>query len=272
MRFGTRLFVVGTLALASLAACSSTVVTTTSDGGDEDAAVPVDATTPARDASTSQDAGVRDSATPRDSAPPPPDAAVDAADAAKDTGSDAAVTACYAPDDALALTAAAPRLSPSLCTAAQIVGAQTACLGPAATSATCNNYLAANRSCARCIFGALAGDTPATTPLGSLIPVSEDSVAPAIGGCAALIIGRPECAVPVSQQTVCTSSACATCMDAASEEACLGTASLGICAGLGDGACNAAIDATVATWGPRCRGAAFNDTYLKVATVMCGAP
>ncbi|HRH00633.1 MAG TPA: hypothetical protein PLR99_30525, partial [Polyangiaceae bacterium] len=188
-------------------------------------------------------------------------------------GPDAAPpAACYVPDDALALTAAAPSLSPSICTAAQIVGAQTACLGPTSTAATCNAYLAANRACARCIFGALSGDVPATTPVGALIPVSDATVTPNIGACAALVIGRPDCALPISQQVVCTNSACATCPDTASDDACQGTASLGICAGLGDGACNAAVDATVGTWGPRCRGAAFNDTYLKVAAVMCGAP
>ncbi|HRG99608.1 MAG TPA: hypothetical protein PLR99_25350, partial [Polyangiaceae bacterium] len=76
MRIGALVAVGAFAALA--AACSSTVVSTTSDGVGDDASTPADTGTGVtpRDASTGKDSAAPDAAPPRDAAPPPP---VDAA-------------------------------------------------------------------------------------------------------------------------------------------------------------------------------------------------
>ncbi len=279
-------------ALGAIAACSSTVTTTTTTDADA-SATETDSAVPSRDASLPPRDGAppppapdgapppppRDGGPPPpppDGGPPPPDASTpdSGRDASTpDSGRDAGAPAgCYMPADALALTAATPSLTPSLCTAAQISGAQAACLGPGSSGPACNAFLAANTACSRCIFGALAGDDPATTPVAALIPVSDDAVVPNIGACAALVIGRPACAVPLAQEVVCTNSACATCADQAAEDACVAAASAGICSTVINAGCDAAIDAAIATWQPLCRGVAFADTYAKVAGRLCGPP
>ncbi len=134
----------------------------------------------------------------------------------------------------------------------------------------CNAAIAANQNCARCVFGALAGDNPATTPLPAVIPVSDDTVSLNIAACAALVIGRADCTVPLTSEAVCTGSACATCADETSEDACTATAQRNICRTTIDAACGAAVAGARATWSPTCVGTSFADTYMKVGRVLCG--
>lgn len=244
---------------ASVGACTTTITTTTTlgDGGTRpNASVTTNPTTTTPTASTNP-------STPPPNPSTPPTSPLDA-------GPDrsAPAPACYEEADALAIQGTAPSTGRGLCSDAQLTTLQTACLGGSA--AGCDAAVAANMACARCVFGALQGDNPATTPLPALIPVSEDSVSPNIAACAALVIGRPDCAVALSQQVVCTSSACSTCADQASDDACTATAEGAICRTTVNAGCNTAVDAAQATWTPVCRGTAFADTYMKVGRYLCG--
>ncbi|HRG95372.1 MAG TPA: hypothetical protein PLR99_03920 [Polyangiaceae bacterium] len=239
-----------------LVGCSSTTTTTTTTPTATDAG---DATAPRVDA-----------ALPDASRPPPGDAAPPDREAgAFDAGP---IVACYDENNAFLLEGVAPTRSPSLCTDPVITEAVSACLSGTSTTAGCNAYIAANQACARCLLGGLDGDDFTKVPVGALIPLSDVAVSPNVAACAALVLGRPECALPVSQEVVCTSTACSACPAGSSAAACQAQASTAICMGVGDAACSAAIDAATAQWVPLCRGTAFKDTFEKVAHVMCGAP
>lgn len=185
----------------------------------------------------------------------------------KDGGSS---VACYEPGDAIMLPGTPPTAAQSHCSEADLTGLRTACLGATSSAATCDAQLAANPACGRCVFGALPGENAATTPIPAVIPISDDSLAPNIAACAALVIGRPDCAAPLARKVSCTSSACATCVDQAAEDACTATAEAGVCSGTVDIGCTSAINAAQATWAPICRGVGFDDSYLKVGRYLCG--
>lgn len=183
--------------------------------------------------------------------------------------------ACYDKDEALAQKGTAPRRRPGLCTPAEIVALETACLGSEGpTSATCTAALNTNRNCGRCVVGALGGDDPATTPVGAAITLATNTLGPNVASCAALVIGRPECAVPLAQEVVCVSTACQVC-EAADEAACEVAAETGTCKLFGSLApvvCNVAVRNGVAMWTPVCTGANASETYRKVAAELCGSP
>ena len=183
-----------------------------------------------------------------------------------DAGKDAAPASCYDEEAALAVKGTAPAAGTNKCTSGQIGEFKTKCLGAGATG--CDAFIEANKDCGRCIFGKLQGDTT-DAPMPALIPVSEDSVSPNIASCAALVIGRPDCAIKLTEQVVCTSSACSTCESDADDTACSAKASEGICKTTIDKACNDAVNAAAAQWQPICRGTAFDDTYVKVANAIC---
>lgn len=244
------------LVLAVLAGCSSSTTTPPPPPRNPDSG--------AGDAATPGDAALLDSSPPSNDAAPPEREA-----GAVDAGP---IVACYKEDDAFLLEGLAPSRSPSRCTTAVIKEAVGACLSATSTTAGCDAYIAANPECARCLLGGIDGDDFSKVPVGAIIPLSEVAVSPNVAACAALVIGRPECAVPVSKELVCTSTACSTCPAGASTSACQTQASAAICAGLGDAACNTAISASTAQWATVCRGTTFKDTFEMVGAVMCGAP
>jgi hypothetical protein len=180
---------------------------------------------------------------------------------------DAGPASCYAEDEALALTGTAPSAGQNKCTTAQAAELKTKCLGTGATG--CDAFIDANKDCARCVFGKLQGET-ADAPVPALIPVGGQNVSPNIASCAALVIGRPDCAVKLAQNITCTSSACSTC-EGAADDACNEKANAEICKTTFDKACNDAVNAAAAQWQPVCRGTNFDDTYPKVVNYMCGA-
>ena len=191
-----------------------------------------------------------------------------AADARSDARRDAArLGPCYIEEEALAITGIAPSARPGKCTPSQIAELKTKCLPAGATG--CDAFLEANKDCARCILGARQGDEPSTTPMPALVPVSPNAVEPNIVACAALVSGRPDCAVKATQQFVCTKSACTICP--ADEDSCTAFALIGICKTTVDAACDSAIKASTAQWQPICLGTLFDDPYLKVAAYLCGS-
>ena len=272
---------VGVSACATLSACTvEGIVIQDDDASAPDAAVSPDAAIlPDAGPDGSRDAGPDvtrprdagpDSTPPRDAGPdatPPRDAGPDA-----DAGPDGSTRppACYDETAALALPGTAPTLGQNVCTAADIQSLYAACFGPGASAASCDAFSASNPSCTRCVLGPLPGDVPATTPIAALIPAGEASLMINIGSCAALAIGRPDCALTVPKQLTCTASACETCADEDSDTACREAAEMGICNTTVDSACIAALTSSVATWSPICRGPDFVATYQKVATALCG--
>ena len=175
---------------------------------------------------------------------------------------------CYDEEAALALQGVAPVRGSGKCAAGKIAEFKAACLG---SGSNCQAFIDANKDCSRCIIGGLQGDDPKTTPIGALIPVSEDSVSPNTAACAAIVIGKPECAVKLAGQVTCTASACATCEDEASDTDCSNKAAAGICKSTIDEACNKAVNDAASQWQTLCRGANFDEGYAKVAEFFCGA-
>lgn len=238
--------------------------------GEPDATPPRDA---GPDALPPRDAGP-DAARPRDAGPDavaPRDASPDAIPP-RDAGPDGSTRppACYDETTASALQGTAPTLGQNVCTRADVQALFTACFGPGASAASCDAFSASNPDCMRCVLGPLPGDVPATTPIAALIPAGEASLMVNIGSCAALAIGRADCAVTVPKQLTCTASACETCADEPSDTACREAAEVGICSSTVDAACMAALTSTAATWTPICRGPDFITTYQKVAMALCG--
>ena len=161
-------------------------------------------------------------------------------------------------------------IHPGKCTPAQISDARTNC--PSLGGAGCDAFIKTNPDCARCMFGALNGEAFSATPIPALIPTSRaTNVTPNIAACAALVIGRPDCAVKLTEQVVCTESACATCESAAASNECSAIARAAVCRAVTDSVCFAAVNAATAQWQPICFGTSLDDTYFKVATYLCGS-
>lgn len=207
------------------------------------------------DASPDSEGGFSDSSTPD----------------ASEAGGDAA-PACYDPDNVLTLTAAPPVMSPSLCTAAQISAYEVACTGATGSTVACTDFTNTTPACARCLRGPLTGDNPATTPVSALLPISAALVTINIQACGALVMGRADCAIPVSKTATCLGSACIGCTSQPSNPACQTEAAGGICAAVGDPTCWRVVSDARSTWNASCQGASFSETLGKVGHVMCGPP
>ncbi|MBK8212461.1 MAG: hypothetical protein IPK71_01820 [Myxococcales bacterium] len=290
-KLSTLAALVGVSACATLSACTvEGIVIQDDDASDSGAAVSCDAAIwqeaspdgsreAGPDATRPRDAGP-DSTPPRDASPDvirPIDAGPDVirpidAGPDADAGPDGSTRppACYDETAALALPGTAPTFGQNVCTQADVQSLFTACFGPGASAATCNAFSASHPDCMRCVVGPLPGDAPATTPISALIPAGDASLMVNVGSCAALAIGRPDCAVTVPKQLTCTASACETCADEPSDTACREAAEVGICSSTVDSACMAALTSTAATWSPICRGPDFVATYQKVAMALCG--
>lgn len=219
-------------------------------------AVGCSSTTPADDADGGTDAAPTPSSSARpDGSAPRPD------------GSTA--EACYDEELALALEGAAPTAGSGKCTDAQIAGFSAACLG--ASGSGCEAFIDANKDCSRCVIGPLEGD-PANTPIGALLSVSDDLVVVNTASCAALVIGRADCALAIAEQETCLISACTACdeNDEAALTQCRADATTGICKDVVSAACTQAIDARAAEWEPICLGTDFDTELAKVAKYLCG--
>jgi len=190
------------------------------------------------------------------------------ADASRPTPDGSTPTvSCYDEELALALEGSAPVANSGKCSDAQISGLATACLGASANG--CDTFVDTNKDCARCVFGALTGD-PASTPIGVLLSVSDEFVIVNTVSCAALTIGRADCAAKLAIQETCLSSACSLCEDEAGDTKCRTEAATGICKEVMDATCTQAIEARKADWTAACTGSDFDQEYAKVAKLFCG--
>ncbi len=175
---------------------------------------------------------------------------------------------CYIERDALGLRGTVPSNGANKCSGRQIVDFKSTCI--AGTAAQCNAYISVNKDCARCMLGALKGDIPEALPHPALLPIGATIVTPNVVGCASLVLGRPDCAMNLTQYVVCTESACSSCETEKAAAECQKSATAAICKPMVDADCAAALDAGQAQWAPICRGRNFDDTYPKVASYLCG--
>ena len=272
MKLRAILLLVGPLAVAAFPACSGTAGSPTDGGAPDGTVAPLPTSTVAP-----EDSGPRVTDGPVDnpalygrpstcggSGPVLPDAG------RLDGGRADSGASCYDVGSASVLKAKAPVKGQNVCTLATIAALRGACLG-STPSGDCKTVTDANKECARCIFGAFPGDSVALTRAPALLPTGESSLSPNVAACAALVVGRPDCALPLSKQVVCTSSACSSC---AKEESasCQAEAACGVCATVAYSPECTAATAQAAAWEATCRGANFDETYTKVANYLCGAP
>lgn len=178
---------------------------------------------------------------------------------------------CY--DDQIAVTGfdptvTAPTRGQGLCTDAQSEAIVTGCFGSTGSEAKCKAATeGANEACAGCAFGGKS------KPLAPLVQVTDKGqTILAIGACAALVIGKPECALKVTVASACVASACSACEDDATDAACTTEAQNGACkTAIADAAqCNTDITAARTQWEPLCSGTTFAVAGTNVAKLFCG--
>lgn len=204
---------------------------------------------------------------PKDDAAVPNEASVDSAFAYPD----AAKSACFENlgDEVIGLPPTAYR---DVCTSQDIADAEAVCLVSVHTGQACSAWTGAHPSCARCLLGALRGELPTSTPLPALIPKTPDALTPSLAACAALVLGRPECALPVSRTAACVTGSCTTCEDDSTRATCKAQAEGTACRTPIEVECTEAIRTGFARWDRICQGANAGATYTKVATYLCGPP
>jgi len=204
---------------------------------------------------------------PSDDAAVPKEASVDSASVSPEAGR----VACFENlgDEVVGLPPTAYR---DVCTSQDIADSEAACLASVHTSQTCVEWTKAHPGCARCLFGALSGDSPQATPLSALIPKTPDTLTPSVAACASLVLGRPECALPVARAAACVTGSCTNCGDERTRATCKAYAESTACRNAVETECSEAIRVGFARWDRICQGANQGATYTKVGTYLCGAP
>jgi len=232
---------VGLVGAGSLAAC------TNDDGG---------TVTPTKDAGDSgtvkKDGG--DGAVP----PPPQDGGPGCYDESTASGYDPAKATVAAQKGA--------------CTDATIAAGKTACLGQNATQATCDAFTKDNAACAGCLFSG-GKDASGKAILPAVVPFGDQSVIPNTDACAAVVLkNEATCGMAYVNETTCLLSACETCSASADLNTCANFAAENVCANAivdPAGACGKAYTDGKAQVDAACNGTAFDDTFAKVAAVLC---
>lgn len=198
----------------------------------------------------------------------------DAADvpAARDTGlpPDANPLTCFV-NAGEALRGLPPKANRDVCTPQDLVDVEAACLRDAHSSKACTDWTSAHPNCGRCIFGALPGESPDAVPLGALTPMDSQTLVASLGSCAAVVLGRPDCALPIARANLCRSGGCATCTGPA-KATCSSYADSQGCETVLTVECRKILRDSFAVWGSICQGASAASTFTKVAEYLCGAP
>lgn len=178
--------------------------------------------------------------------------------------------ACYDPGNIEPIVGVPPTLAQGVCTSSALTALADACLdgGP-----SCPTAIAADRTCAACALGPYAGRSGPTAPLGAIVPAGGDAVAAATTTCAALVIGRPDCAVSAQRAVTCVTTACASC-SASDLTTCAPRAEAAACSSAFTVArsCLDAIEARRGEWLGRCTGRTTRDGFLAVARELCASP
>jgi hypothetical protein len=240
---------VGLVGAGSMAAC--TTETTTS--------------TPKADSGTTTDAGVKK------------DGSTTTTDGGNTTTTDGGNTtgpACYDESTASGYDPAKATVAAQkgACTDATIAAGKTACLGQNATKATCDAFTKDNAACAGCLFSG-GKDASGKAILPAVVPFGDTSVIPNTEACAAVVLkNEATCGMAYVNETTCLLSACQTCAASADLNACVDFAADNVCSPAvvdPNGACGKALTAGKAQVDAACTGTAFDDTFAKVAAVLC---
>ena len=178
--------------------------------------------------------------------------------------------ACYDPGGIEPIVGVPPALAQGVCTSSALAAFADACLdgGP-----SCQTAIAADRTCAECALGPYAGRSGPSAPLGAIVPAGGDAVAAATTTCAALVIGRPDCAVSAQRAVTCVTTACAAC-SASDLATCAPRAEAAACSSAFTVArsCLDTIEARRGEWLGRCTGRTTRDGFLAVARELCASP
>ena len=157
-----------------------------------------------------------------------------------------------------------------VCTAQDVADAERSCVSAAHTGTACTDFAAAHPDCARCIFGPPATEVPAASPIGALVPSGPTTVMPNLGACASLVLGKPECAVPITKASACTAGSCSACAPRSSEKANCEAYAQRACVGAVEASCEKALLDGFSKWGSTCQGANVGASFAKVAWYLCG--
>lgn len=217
------------------------------------------------------------SSEPGSAAGPAEDAGDAAADAKprRDAGKDAEI-----PPDSDALVCefgpvavtdpakAAVAAQPGTCRPEDVAAGKGACLG-AATATACNAFRDAHPRCAGCLFGEPPNtDAAGKALLPAVVPFGETSVIPNTDACAAVVLGNAAtCGMAYVNETECFLSIAA-------------PGPLGECLNQPDNPCTPyriadtspcgkALKERSADIDAACKGTQFDDTFAKVAAVLC---
>ncbi|MBK8215076.1 MAG: hypothetical protein IPK71_15160 [Myxococcales bacterium] len=173
---------------------------------------------------------------------------------------------CEQPAALLDLTA--PPHFAGVCSDETLVAISDACFE---RKPSCNDVLAANGACAACALGPYDRSGGSASQLGAI--AYDESGEVSTYACAALVIGRHDCAIPAQRAVTCVTTACASC-EPSQLPSCEADARAGSCAPE-IAAASSCLDLIVARrgeWLARCTGPTFRDGFLAVAHELCGAP
>lgn len=227
----------GLVGAVALVACS----TTTEGGGSSG--------TPATDGGVKADTGTK----------PKPDATP-------------TTESCYVEADAATYKKeySAPTKGQGKCTAATFAAFKAACFDMGATEATCKTWREGNADCNACLLGGAADSGSLVLP--AIILGSGGIVSSTFAACAYTVAGAdPTCARAAMDNSLCVISACGTCTDNATLQACGTEADEGACkASAPAAACDTAAMAKQAEIDAACKGADFDATLEKTALYFCG--
>jgi len=199
---------------------------------------------------------------------------------ARDSGKDAPTPladggSCYLPDNAAGFDPAKVVVAAQkgACTAATVAEGKAACLGTSATQAKCDAFKAANATCAGCLgIGTINKDAAGKSIVPALVPFGDTSVLPNSDACAAITLkNEATCGIAYVNETTCLLSTCDTCASA-DLQACANQSAEGACSAAvvdPNGACGKAYTDGKAAADAACRGTGFDDTFAKVAAVLC---
>lgn len=182
---------------------------------------------------------------------------------------------CYLPDNAAGFDPAKVVVAAQkgACTAATVAEGKAACLGTSATQAKCDAFKAANATCAGCLgIGTINKDAAGKSIVPALVPFGDTSVLPNSDACAAITLkNEATCGIAYVNETTCLLSTCDTCASA-DLQACANQSAEGACSAAvvdPNGACGKAYTDGKAAADAACRGTGFDDTFAKVAAVLC---
>lgn len=182
---------------------------------------------------------------------------------------------CYLPDNAASFDAATVVVAAQkgACTAAIVAEGKAACLGTSPSQAKCDAFKAANATCAGCLgIGAVNKDADGKSIIPALVPFGEMSVLPNSDACVAVALkNEATCGIAYVNETTCLLATCDTCASA-DLQSCANQSAEGACSAAvvdPNGACGKAYTDGKATADAACRGTGFDDTFAKVAAVLC---